>query len=96
MSSNPEKHILDSWHSNAAAWTNAIEQQTIESRRLITNKAIVDAISEQGKPAFALPEVAQIVMHLVPELREGDVVAIMSNGGFGGIHEKILSALQSK
>ncbi len=26
----------------------------------------------------------------VPELRSGDVVAIMSNGGFGGIHEKIL------
>ena len=48
MSSNPEKHILDSWHSNAAAWTTAIEQQTIESRRLITNKSIVDAISEQN------------------------------------------------
>ena len=28
-------------------------------------------------------------------LRSGDVVAIMSNGGFGGIHDKILSALQS-
>jgi 2-polyprenyl-3-methyl-5-hydroxy-6-metoxy-1,4-benzoquinol methylase len=48
MTKNPEQHILESWHSNAAAWTNAIEQQTIESRRLITNKAIVDAISEQG------------------------------------------------
>jgi len=30
----------------------------------------------------------------VPELREGDVVAIMSNGGFGGIHERILTALR--
>lgn len=48
MTTNPEQHILESWHSNAAAWTNAIEQQTIESRRLITNKAIIDAISEQG------------------------------------------------
>ena len=47
MSSNPEQHILDSWHSNAAAWTTAIEQQTIESRRLITNKAIVDVVSAQ-------------------------------------------------
>jgi UDP-N-acetylmuramate: L-alanyl-gamma-D-glutamyl-meso-diaminopimelate ligase len=43
-----------------------------------------------------LPDAAEIVTHLVPELREGDVVAIMSNGGFGGIHERILSALQSK
>jgi hypothetical protein len=47
MNANPEKHILESWHSNAAAWTNAIEQQSIESRRLITNKAIVDTIGEQ-------------------------------------------------
>ncbi len=28
--------------------------------------------------------------HLAPELKAGDVVAIMSNGGFGGIHDKIL------
>ena len=37
----------------------------------------------------------QIVTHVVPELRPGDVVAIMSNGGFGGIHDKILSALEN-
>ena len=34
--------------------------------------------------------------HITPELRSGDVVAIMSNGGFGGIHDKILSALRSE
>lgn len=39
-----EEHILQSWHTNAAAWTNAISQGAIESRRLVTNKAIVDAI----------------------------------------------------
>jgi len=31
---------------------------------------------------------------LSAELRSGDVVAFMSNGGFGGIHEKLLIALQ--
>jgi UDP-N-acetylmuramate: L-alanyl-gamma-D-glutamyl-meso-diaminopimelate ligase len=41
-----------------------------------------------------LPDADQIVSHIVPELRAGDVVAIMSNGGFGGIHEKILAALE--
>jgi UDP-N-acetylmuramate: L-alanyl-gamma-D-glutamyl-meso-diaminopimelate ligase len=30
----------------------------------------------------------------MPQLRSGDVVAIMSNGGFGGIHDKILAALE--
>jgi len=31
---------------------------------------------------------------IAPNLREGDVVAIMSNGGFGGFHEKLLDALK--
>jgi UDP-N-acetylmuramate: L-alanyl-gamma-D-glutamyl-meso-diaminopimelate ligase len=35
------------------------------------------------------------VTHIVPELRTGDVVAIMSNGGFGGIHDKILAAIET-
>ena len=30
---------------------------------------------------------------LIPELRAGDAVVIMSNGGFGGIHDKLLAAL---
>src|SRR5215470_13181518 len=65
-----------------------------EKGRALDTRALIDAILQQGKPAFALPDAAEIVTHLVPELREGDVVAIMSNGGFGGIHERILTALQ--
>jgi UDP-N-acetylmuramate: L-alanyl-gamma-D-glutamyl-meso-diaminopimelate ligase len=42
-----------------------------------------------------LPDADQIVAHLTPELKAGDVVAIMSNGGFGGIHDKILAALDA-
>ena len=67
-----------------------------EKGRALDTRALIEAISRQGKPAFALPDAPQIVAHLVPELRGGDVVAIMSNGGFGGIHERILSALRSK
>jgi UDP-N-acetylmuramate: L-alanyl-gamma-D-glutamyl-meso-diaminopimelate ligase len=65
-----------------------------EKGRALDTRALIDAISQQGKPAFALPDPGEIVKHLVPELRAGDVVAIMSNGGFGGIHERILSALR--
>jgi len=35
------------------------------------------------------------VEHLAPELKTGDVVAIMSNGGFGGIHDKVLDVLKN-
>jgi UDP-N-acetylmuramate: L-alanyl-gamma-D-glutamyl-meso-diaminopimelate ligase len=66
-----------------------------EKGRALDTDELIAAISQQHKPAFALPGVDQIVSHIVPELRAGDVVAIMSNGGFGGIHEKILTALES-
>src|SRR5215813_6346962 len=71
-------------------------QKVTEKGRALDTAALIDAISQQGKPALALPDADEIVFHLVPELRTGDVVAIMSNGGFGGIHEKILSSLRAK
>ena len=70
-------------------------QKVTEKGRALDTNELIDAISQQGKPAFALPGADEIVSHILPKLRAGDVVAIMSNGGFGGIHEKILSALKS-
>jgi UDP-N-acetylmuramate: L-alanyl-gamma-D-glutamyl-meso-diaminopimelate ligase len=89
-------------YANAFAAANYVviasvfdSQKVTEKGRALDTSALIEAISQQGKPAFALPDADQIVAHIVPELRSGDVVAIMSNGGFGGIHEKILAALQS-
>jgi UDP-N-acetylmuramate: L-alanyl-gamma-D-glutamyl-meso-diaminopimelate ligase len=56
---------------------------------------LVKDIELQGKPAYSYPDADSIVSHLTPELKEGDVVAIMSNGGFGGIHDKVLDVLRS-
>ena len=56
---------------------------------------LVRDIELQGKPAFSHPDADSIVEHLAPHLDNGDVVAIMSNGGFGGIHEKILDVLRT-
>jgi len=70
-------------------------QKVTEKGRALDTDELIDAISRQGKPALALPNADEIVAHLAPQLRSGDVVAIMSNGGFGGIHEKILTTLRS-
>lgn len=56
---------------------------------------LVADIDASGKPAITLPDADAIVASLGPELRPGDVVAVMSNGGFGGIHEKMLAVLGS-
>ena len=69
-------------------------QKVTEKGRALNTVELIEDISRQGKPAFAFGDAEQILSHLTPELREGDVVAIMSNGGFGGIHEKILAVLE--
>ena len=43
-----------------------------------------------GKPAAYLPTVEEIVEHVGQGVKAGDVVCVFSNGGFGGIHEKLL------
>ena len=68
-------------------------QKVTEKGRALNTVELIEDILKQGKPAFAFTDVEQILSHLVPDLREGDVVAIMSNGGFGGIHEKLLAVL---
>ncbi len=63
-----------------------------EGQRL-SEADLVSAIGRQGGEAVFLPTVEAIVSALTAELQPGDRVAILSNGGFGGIHEKLLRAL---
>ena len=69
--------------------------QAAQLGHLLNTNDLVNSIAADGKPAFNLDGADAIVRHLTPELHAGDVVAIMSNGGFGGIHEKLLNALRT-
>ncbi len=53
-----------------------------------------EMISSSQTPAYAFSEIDEIVAFLEENTRSGDHIVIMSNGGFGGIHEKLLKALQ--
>ena len=57
---------------------------------------MVKDLSAGGKTAKNLKDADAIVTDLAPRLRAKDVVLVMSNGGFGGIHQKLLDALQSR
>jgi UDP-N-acetylmuramate: L-alanyl-gamma-D-glutamyl-meso-diaminopimelate ligase len=67
-----------------------------EKGRVLDTRKLIEDIGAQGKPALQIEGADDIVRHLAPGLRTGDVVAIMSNGGFGGIHDKLLAALREK
>ncbi len=51
-------------------------------------------IQKQGGRARLFEDAEEIVKMIAPEMRSGDVVAILSNGGFGGIYEKLPARLR--
>ena len=55
---------------------------------------VVSALNTRGIPASLLADADAIVAAVVPELRERDVVAILSNGGFGNIYQKLPAAIR--
>lgn len=57
---------------------------------------LIEDVEKQGKPAHAYPDADHILPHLKEIAEAGDVIVIMSNGGFGGIHEKLLAELREK
>jgi UDP-N-acetylmuramate: L-alanyl-gamma-D-glutamyl-meso-diaminopimelate ligase len=64
-----------------------------ENERLDLNR-VVAQIQQNGKQARILADADAIVDAIAPELRPRDVVAILSNGGFGGIYEKLPQRLR--
>ena len=57
---------------------------------------VVAALKKSGKDAVLLPNADAIVTNLAPRLESGDLVAILSNGGFDGIYEKLPAALHAQ
>src|SRR5262249_47396754 len=63
-----------------------------ESERLSVSQLVRD-LNGRGRAAREAASVDEIVSAIRHERRPGDLVVIMSNGGFGGIHQKLLRAL---
>ena len=59
-------------------------------------ETIVAGLQREHKPARQLRDADAIVAATVPELKSGDVVVILSNGGFGGIYQKLPNALRAR
>jgi UDP-N-acetylmuramate: L-alanyl-gamma-D-glutamyl-meso-diaminopimelate ligase len=57
-------------------------------------EAVVEAIAAMGKPAFYEKNADAILLRLVPLLKKNDIVTVFSNGGFDGIHAKLLAQLE--
>src|SRR5262249_42108602 len=63
-----------------------------EAERLSVEELVHD-LTSRGQSARGAASVDDIVASIVRDHRPGDLVVVMSNGGFGGIHHKLLRAL---
>jgi UDP-N-acetylmuramate: L-alanyl-gamma-D-glutamyl-meso-diaminopimelate ligase len=64
-----------------------------ENERLDLHE-LAEEIAKNGGRARSITDADAIVQTVAPEMRDGDVVAILSNGGFGGIYEKLPARLR--
>ncbi len=53
----------------------------------------MENLKNQGKDAHYFPDTDGIIEFLATEARGGDVILIMSNGGFDNIHARLLESL---
>src|SRR5881396_247489 len=68
-------------------------EQIPEAERL-NPEAVVKEIKQSGRLAFYEANANAIIERIVPMLKKNDIVTVFSNGGFDGIHEKLLNKLK--
>jgi UDP-N-acetylmuramate: L-alanyl-gamma-D-glutamyl-meso-diaminopimelate ligase len=66
-----------------------------EDARLDPGRLVADLASRKT-PARFLPDADAIVAHLAEHAASGDVIVVMSNGGFDGLHDKLLTVLETR
>ena len=71
----------------------AVFRSTLSEAERLDATQLIDDLHARGQCARHILEIGDIIDTIARERREGDVVVLMSNGGFGGIHGKLLAAL---
>jgi UDP-N-acetylmuramate: L-alanyl-gamma-D-glutamyl-meso-diaminopimelate ligase len=74
----------------------SIFRSTLPPDERLSEAQLVDDLTRRHVHARHLPTVDAIVETVAAEARDGDLVVVMSNGGFGGIHQKLVAALAGR
>jgi len=74
---------------------NVFKSDAIPEPERLDLAALAAQVQKHGRRARIVPDVDGIVQLVAPEMCPGDVVAILSNGGFGGIYEKLPQRLKA-
>jgi UDP-N-acetylmuramate: L-alanyl-gamma-D-glutamyl-meso-diaminopimelate ligase len=73
---------------------SVFKSESIPQAERMDIETLTAEVKRQGSRARVIADADAIVQAIAPEMRPGDVVAILSNGGFGGIYEKLPQRLK--
>jgi UDP-N-acetylmuramate: L-alanyl-gamma-D-glutamyl-meso-diaminopimelate ligase len=82
--------------ANAVIVSEVARLEQISAEERLNPEKLMADIKASGKEAAYLPSADAIVAHLAQHALGGDVVVVFSNGGFDGIHGKLLARLGKK
>lgn len=91
-----EKELVDALAlADEIVIASVFRPEAVPERERLELVSLVEGLRRAGKRAREIGTADEIVATIAPELRSGDVVAILSNGGFGGIYEKLPARLKA-
>jgi UDP-N-acetylmuramate: L-alanyl-gamma-D-glutamyl-meso-diaminopimelate ligase len=73
----------------------AVFRSTLPEDQRLSAEAVIDELRNAGVDARYIPRTDDIVQAVARDARDGDLVIVMSNGGFDDIHQKLLDALNA-
>jgi UDP-N-acetylmuramate: L-alanyl-gamma-D-glutamyl-meso-diaminopimelate ligase len=73
-----------------------VYRSSLPDHERLSVEQLIGDLHAGGVDARYIPRVEDIVRTVARESRSGDLVVIMSNGGFDDIHQKLLSALEER
>lgn len=79
--------------ANEVLLAAVFKSEAIPAEQRLEPQRVVAGLKQHGTPAELCSDADAIVATLAPRLRTGDVVAILSNGGFGDIYTKLPAAI---
>lgn len=81
-------------HADEVVVAGVFRSESIPENERLELPALAAEVEQNGRRTRLIADADAIVATIAPEMRSGDVVAILSNGGFGGIYEKLPARLR--
>jgi UDP-N-acetylmuramate: L-alanyl-gamma-D-glutamyl-meso-diaminopimelate ligase len=75
---------------------DVFQSESIPAEERLHPERVVAALNGRGIAAALFVDADAIVEAVAPQVGDGDIVAILSNGGFGGIYQKLPAAIASR